>query len=43
LVFAKRDLWPGLPFLIAIVCGIAVIAAALPEAIAKVGHDPLSD
>jgi hypothetical protein len=35
-VFARRDLRPGPPFFVAIVCGIAVIAAALPEAIAGI-------
>jgi hypothetical protein len=42
-VFAQRDLRHGRPSFIAIVCAIAVIAAALPEAITKVGHHPFSD
>jgi hypothetical protein len=42
-VLARRDLRSGLPFFIAIVCAAAVIAAALPETIAKVDHDPLND
>jgi hypothetical protein len=39
-VFASGDLRHGPPFFVAIVCTIAVIAAAFPESITKVGHDP---